>query len=601
MSPARRTGPRVVPRGAASIIPRPAGPAPTEAEESVRVLAVRQALEEAAAAMDERLRRGATSLGIARYGHTAAGIYGPAGALVVGGRESHPLLLEAAGEALAALATGRAESAFGAGEIFWTNDPHCGAAGIEDLVLATPILAGGRLAGFVAVSAGHTGLGRATLAPVSGLRREGVVLPWARVGEAGRLQPGLREVAAANAEEPAAFAEDLQVQATALGYGLEAAQAALAREGGDILAALAEAGARGWRRTLGRLLSRPETAHLEGRMGPFRVEIRAAGAEGPVGVAVRTDGSNGELTGALARAAVRAALRQVLAAEVLGGAVLGGAWEALAITSPWDATSPVTTGAGRFAEAQLLQDAVLAAFAEGLPHLTQAPDGAPVLLDLRGERADGRRYRLRLALGSGAGASVFGDGLNHTASPFFPLRLDAVETVERTAPVRVVRFQLLPDSGGPGQYRGGLGGCLELELLEGRAKADLLLPGRPMGARGGMRGAPARLAHLSRDEGTHEERGPAQQSLRLKPGDRLVLESPGGGGWGIPFRRSIMRLEEDLARGLVTPDQSRNRYGLVLRPGTLAKDDHLTYRVRHYLLTTLTAEDIIAGEELLDD
>jgi hypothetical protein len=61
-----------------------------------------------------------------------------------------------------------------------------------------------------------------------------------------------------------------------------------------------------------------------------------------------------------------------------------------------------------------------------------------------------------------------------------------------------------------------------------------------------------------------------------------------------------MRLEEDLRSGLIGPDQSRNRYGLVLKPGSLEKDDHLTYRVRHYLLSMLTVEDIIAGEELLD-
>ncbi|HYA02853.1 MAG TPA: hypothetical protein VEI04_07040, partial [Syntrophobacteria bacterium] len=67
-----------------------------------------------------------------------------------------------------------------------------------------------------------------------------------------------------------------------------------------------------------------------------------------------------------------------------------------------------------------------------------------------------------------------------------------------------------------------------------------------------------------------------------------------------PFQRSIMRIEEDLARGLITPDQSTKRYGVVLKPGSLEKDDHLTYRVRHYLLSTLAAEDIIAGEEHLD-
>lgn len=66
-----------------------------------------------------------------------------------------------------------------------------------------------------------------------------------------------------------------------------------------------------------------------------------------------------------------------------------------------------------------------------------------------------------------------------------------------------------------------------------------------------------------------------------------------------------MRVEEDLRHSLISRDQSRSRYGVVLKPGAqeggLEKDDHLTYRVRHYLLSTLAAEDIIAGEELLDE
>jgi len=91
-----------------------------------------------------------------------------------------------------------------------------------------------------------------------------------------------------------------------------------------------------------------------------------------------------------------------------------------------------------------------------------------------------------------------------------------------------------------------------------------------------------------------------QINLGLQAGHRLILETPGGGGWGLPFQRSIMRVEEDLVRGNISGEQSKSRYGVVLKPGSLEKDDHLTYRVRHYLLSTLAAEDIIAGEELLD-
>jgi N-methylhydantoinase B len=175
-----------------------------------------------------------------------------------------------------------------------------------------------------------------------------------------------------------------------------------------------------------------------------------------------------------------------------------------------------------------------------------------------------------------------------------------VEDIERTFPLRVVRLQILPDSPGPGQYRGGAGVCLELQLLEGRAEVDLLVPGRAIGMQGGMRGTDARALHVTPRDGTREILGPARATIRLEAGDRLVVESAGGGGWGIPFQRSIMRLEEDLAHRIISPDHSRNRYGLILKPGTLEKDDHLTYRVRHYLLSTLAVEDIIAGEELLD-
>ncbi|MBI4842439.1 MAG: hydantoinase B/oxoprolinase family protein, partial [candidate division NC10 bacterium] len=250
--------------------------------------------------------------------------------------------------------------------------------------------------------------------------------------------------------------------------------------------------------------------------------------------------------------------------------------------------------------AQALAEAVLAAFAEGLAHLTRAPDASPVLLDLRGERADGTRYRMRLEVCGGLGASVFGDGMTHASPEFQPQRLRSVEAIERAAPLRVQRFELRPDSAGPGQYRGGLGAAVTLEFLEGRATVDVLLPGRPMGLRGGMRGGGARLVLVTPEEGVREQTGPAQVTLDLRAGHRLHVESPGGGGWGLPFQRSIMRIEGDLAGGIITRDQSRNRYGVILKPGSLEKDDHLTYRIRHYLLSTLAAEDIIAGEELLD-
>jgi N-methylhydantoinase B len=564
-------------------------------------VALRLHLEEAATAMDATLRQAAGSASIGRHGSTAAGFYLPTGALLLAGRESHPLLAESAAEALAAL-VGRHQSAdrpIASGELYLTNDPDCDAAGVEDLVLATPIVQEGCLVAFVALTASHPGLGRATLAPVDRLRREGLVLPWLRAGHLGRVKAETVSLLAANADDPAGFREDFAAQIHALGHGRSALEDALDRFGANGLPGLAEVAAAGARRALRQMLGKLETDEIVGRAAPFTARIRRDGS--PVTVRVEGSDPGWGLTPALARAAVRAAIREAAAAESPTLAVLGGLAEAVAIqTSLGAAMARRPSGEARFGGAQAVADAIRAAFAGTLSHLTHAPDASCLLADLRGERNDGSRYHTRLGLPGGLGASVFGDGLTHGTSTFAPHRTHGVEEIERGLPVRILRFEILADSAGPGQYHGGAGVRLELQLLEGQAEVDLLLPGRALGMQGGMRGTDTRVLHVTVRHGTREKLGPNRITLHLEVGDRLVLESAGGGGWGIPFQRSIMRLEEDLVRGLVTPDQSRNRYGLVLKPGTLDKDDYLTYRVRHYLLSTLAVEDIIAGEELLD-
>jgi N-methylhydantoinase B len=566
------------------------------------LLDIRTQLEEAAAELDATLRQAASAVPIARHGSTAAGFHAADGSVLVGGRESHPLLLEAAAEALTALASRSASGALelAAGAAYATNDPRVGAAGIEDLVVAAPVFRRGCVACFVAVSASHPGLGRAAVAPVEALRREGLVLPWSPLGDGGGVHPALRDLLAANAEEPGVLLEDLQAHLHAVRIGVEVVERLLDRHGPEPLDAVRRAVRTSGLDALQGILRRSEGAVLEGQLGPVTVQVAP---EGP-GVQVKLTGAGEPRdlpTAPLARAAVRAAFRELLAAETPGLSLLGGWTDAIRVDTAWaPAAGTEAIGPARLLGAQRVAEAVLAAFAAVVPHLIRCPDAGPLLAEIRGERGDGSRYRLRLEVGGGLGASVFGDGLAHAASSFHPQHLRSVEAIERMAPLRVHRFALRPDSAGAGQYRGGLGAVLEVSLLEGRALVDVLLPARPMGLRGGRRGAPGRLAHATPAAGARDETGPARISLRLRPGDRLVMESPGGGGWGLAYQRSIMRVEEDLVRGIVTPTESRNRYGVVLKPGTLEKDDQLTYRVRHFLLSTLAAEDLMAGEELLE-
>ncbi|MFB3819869.1 MAG: hydantoinase B/oxoprolinase family protein [Candidatus Methylomirabilales bacterium] len=502
---------------------------------------VRQQLIESAAAMDAALRQGAMSVGMARQGGTAAAVHTAAGALIVGGRESHPLLLESASEAVATfLAHAGAGASLGGDDVFATNDPRETGAGLEDLVLVAPVAWEEEVPFLVTLTGSHAALGRATLAPVSRLRREGVLLPWTRLGRRGALQAEIAGLLAANTDAPDAFRQDLAAHLHALEVGRTALEGLLERLGAEPLRLACETLSRACRAPLARLLAALKGAAGRGVVPPFAVRVGADGEAADVSLA--REGGSPVLPGC-ARAAVRAALRQILAVEAPAAGLQGDLREVVRVdTSDNDEDAPA--GEARFAGAQGVAAAVLAAFAEHVPHLTHAPDAGALLVDLRGERADGRRYRLRLGLPGGAGASVYGDGLTAAGPAFSPYRTLSVEEIERRFPVRIHRLEMLPDAGGPGQYRGGLGSRLELRLLEGRAQADVLLPGRAAGLRGGMRGSVGRLVVQAAETGRRETDGGILETVQLVAGTVLILESPGGGGWGMPFQRSIMRLED---------------------------------------------------------
>jgi N-methylhydantoinase B len=106
------------------------------------------------------------------------------------------------------------------------------------------------------------------------------------------------------------------------------------------------------------------------------------------------------------------------------------------------------------------------------------------------------------------------------------------EALEYGYPFRVTQYSLRPNSGGEGQHRGGNGIVREMEMLT-HAQVTVLSDRRrtqPYGLAGGSYGSPGRTVVLHED-GSEEEL-PSKGSTRLKPGERIRLETPGGGGWG---------------------------------------------------------------------
>lgn len=158
----------------------------------------------------------------------------------------------------------------------------------------------------------------------------------------------------------------------------------------------------------------------------------------------------------------------------------------------------------------------------------------------------------------GMGGRPGQDGLSATAFPS-GVRNTSVEVVETLAPLLFWRKALRPDSGGAGQYRGGLGQVVEVESADG---ADMLIaatfdrvlfPAR--GAQGGRDGAPGRLSLRS----GAVLKGKGRQWVPA--GDRLVVETPGGAGYGDSLQRDNAAVRRDVEQGYVSPQQAKTKYG----------------------------------------
>ena len=181
-------------------------------------------------------------------------------------------------------------------------------------------------------------------------------------------------------------------------------------------------------------------------------------------------------------------------------------------------------------------------------------------LSLAGHRQDGSRWVMFSFFGGGHGGHPEGDGLNHGNAPISTATIPPLEILEAAYPVAFTQWALRPDSGGEGKHRGGLGAVYEIELLEESATAFLFGErGKfaPPGVAGGGAGAPNRFYFDSDSQDADEGReSPPLVSkmtgISLRRGQRVRLETPGGGGYGDAASRGEDRHEHDLAQGYVT-------------------------------------------------
>lgn len=454
------------------------------------------------------------------------------------------------------------------GDVLATNDPWLASGHLNDITVVTPVFHRGRLVGYTASTCHAMDIGgRGITVDALDCYEEGILLPPCRLYAAGRPQQVL-DLLAANVRAPEAVMGDLHAQVSGNAVGAHRLIEMLEEFGLDDVEELSAA-------ILDRSEAGMRAAIAEIPGGEYRSELRLDGFEDDVVIrtCVRVEGERLTVDYAGSSPASRRAINVVLnytrayttygvkcvvAPHVPNNA---GSFRPVTITAPegslLNAVRPAPV-ASRHLIGLFLPDAVMGALAYAVPDRVIAESSSCLwTLDVRGRDRAGQQFREFMATGGGMGARPAKDGLNATQFPS-TIRGVPAEVVETTSPLVIHRRALAPDSGGPGRQRGGLGMVVEFgvetdddwlftaSFERARIPCQGLLGGRP--------GAPGRVATA----GGRPLAAKAQHWLR--PDERVVLHTPGGGGYGDPRERDPRLVEADVAARRVSPAAAATVY-----------------------------------------
>ena len=449
-----------------------------------------------------------------------------------------PVHLGALGDAVAAVRT--LDPAPQPGELFIINDPYSGGSHLPDITVVGAVDVGGAIAGYSAVRAHHSDVGGmqpgSMPAGAHDIFAEGLILPPLRLtGEVERIL-------LANVRTPAVRRGDLAAQRAAVERGADGVRALAARYGWDAvqgaavdLLAYAEARTRA---ALARLHVTGATATdcLEGDGVEDRdlaITVRLDVRDGVLyadftGTAPQAAG-NVNCPLAVARSAVLFVVRTLVADDIPTN---GGVARAVRVTAPEgclvNARFPAAVAAGNVETSQRIADTVYRALAvAGVPVPAQGQGTMNNVTFGGGGGSGGWTYYETIGGGQGAGQGAPGPSGVHVGMS--NTRNTPIEVLELEHPLRVRRYALRRGSGGAGMWRGGDGVVREIEALA-PMDVSLLCERRRHAPRGGAGGGDGVVGASSLNGRPLS----AKAVIRLAAGDRLRIETPGGGGWGQP-------------------------------------------------------------------
>jgi N-methylhydantoinase B len=536
--------------------------------DTVTLAVLKGRLEQIADEMDATLFRAAFNPTIAEAHDACHGLYeATTGATLVQGKYGLPIFVGVMAFATKAVIDKFPDAT--AGDIFIFNDPYLGGTHLSDLRLIAPYMRDGQVLCWLG-SVGHWhDVGGAVPGNYNPAAteyfQEGVLIPPVRLYTQGKLNQDILDILLAASRLPDVAYGDLQAHLSALDLGLARMGALLDEYGATVvLEAFSELRHRAATQIRAEIASLPDGTWSQedfldndGRTDePLRIAVdvtkqgdrlaldfsrSAPACAGPVNISRATT-----------IAAVYVALKHLFPEVAANSGVL----DPISITVPprslLDAERPKPVGG--YTETILrIIDVMFSVFARIRPDAACANAyGTINALSIAGHRADGRRWVLFSFFGGGHGGNPEGDGLSHGNPPIATAIIPPVEVMEAAYPVLYTQWALRSGSGGAGAHRGGMGAIYEIELLEQDAEAFVFAERArfaPKGVLGGRDGA-CNVISYQQDDGWHvPPLGSKVVGVQLRRGQRIRLESPGGGGWGDPAARDPAATERDRRLG----------------------------------------------------
>lgn len=548
--------------------------------DAVTLAILKGRLEQIADEMDATLFRTAFNPIIAEAHDASHGIYdAKTGETLIQGKSGLPIFVGVMAFAVKAVIDKVSKDGhLQEGDVFIFNDPYDGGTHLSDFRLVKPIFRNGEVFCYLA-SVGHWhDVGGNVPGNYNPEAREsfqeGMLIPPVKLFEAGVMKEDIVDILSANSRLPISLYGDLNGQINALDLGQERLHAILDEYSEDtILDALSALRGRAEQMMRDHLLQLGSNQlHVEDYLDNDGVTDTAlklaldmtitdsgglimdfshssSACDGPVNISRSTT-----------IAATYVALKHIFTDVPANAGVLKPVEFIIPENSFLSVRAPKPVGG--YTETILrLIDVVFQCFQHVAPEkVNGCAYGTINALSLAGYRKNESRWVMFSFFGGGHGGHPEGDGLNHGNAPISTATIPPLEILEAAYPVQFTQWALRPDSGGEGENRGGLGAIYEIELLEEEATGFLFGErGKfaPQGVVGGGQGAQNIFSYDSDEpDAENGKKYPPLISkitgIPLKKGQRVRLETPGGGGYGDEKKRSKARIDYDLKQGYVT-------------------------------------------------